>query len=292
MESWRHVWREGFVPSLTTAELIALRDALRVDDPRLTQGSTTTPPPLMCVEDWPVEAACALGFCGWQGDELKTVGEVERFFADVTPFDFALTGESTFPNGLRYLVPEPGSTFSRLTHGLHRLFPEYPPYGGQFDLVVPHLTIPDGAPAPPAPLQLRAHEATLLHYDSEAVTKIEGIKERAKNVGVVGGREFNPGWHLALDLRNMLLVSEAIAKAALLRQESRGGHTRDDYPGMDAEWRKTLLVCTESGGDVNIERQDQIPMRPDLLELFEVDELKKYLTSAELPGAENAGGAN
>jgi hypothetical protein len=95
------------------------------------------------------------------------VGEVERFFADVTPFDFALTGESMFPNGLRYLVPEPGSTFSRLTHRLHQLFPEYPPYGGQFDLVVPHLTIPDGVPAPPAPLQVRAREATLLHYDSD-----------------------------------------------------------------------------------------------------------------------------
>ena len=56
-------------------------DALTGDDPRLTQGSTTTPPPLMCVQDWPVEAACALGYCGWQGDELETVGEVEEFFA-------------------------------------------------------------------------------------------------------------------------------------------------------------------------------------------------------------------
>ena len=83
MESWRLVWREGFVPVLSTAGLESLRDALRGDDPRLTQGSTTTPPPLMCVQDWPVEAACALGFCGWQGDELETVGEVEEFFARV-----------------------------------------------------------------------------------------------------------------------------------------------------------------------------------------------------------------
>jgi succinate dehydrogenase / fumarate reductase flavoprotein subunit len=122
---------------------------------------------------------------------------------------------------------------------------------------------------------------------AEAVTKIESIKVRANNVGVVGGREFNPGWHLALDLRNMLVVSEAIAKAALLRQESRGGHTREDYPGMNPDWRKKLLVCTESGGDVTIVEQDQIPMRPDLLDLFEVDELKKYLTEAELPGGAN-----
>lgn len=82
MESWRTVWRDGFVPVLSTAGLEALAKALRDDDPRLTQGSTTTPPPLMCVQDWPVEAACALGFCGWQGDGLETVGQVEQHFAD------------------------------------------------------------------------------------------------------------------------------------------------------------------------------------------------------------------
>jgi hypothetical protein len=81
MESWRQVWRDGFVPVISTSGLEALRDALQGDDPRLTQGSTTTPPPLMCVQDWPVEAACALGYCGWQGDELETVGQVEEFFA-------------------------------------------------------------------------------------------------------------------------------------------------------------------------------------------------------------------
>jgi hypothetical protein len=81
MESWRQVWRDGFVPVISTAGLTALHDALQSDDPRLTQGSTTTPPPLMCVQDWPVEAACALGLCGWLGDELETVGQVEEFFA-------------------------------------------------------------------------------------------------------------------------------------------------------------------------------------------------------------------
>ena len=81
IESWRMVWRDGFAPVLSTTGLLALRDALQTDDPRLSQGSTTTPPPLMCVQDWPVEAACALGFCGWQGESLETVGEVEEFFA-------------------------------------------------------------------------------------------------------------------------------------------------------------------------------------------------------------------
>ena len=59
--------------------------------------------------------------------------------------------------------------------------------------------------------------------------------------------QFNPGWHLALDLRNMLLVSLCVAKAALERQESRGGHTRDDYPVMDADWRHVLLVLLRAG---------------------------------------------
>ena len=90
---------------------------------------------------------------------------MERFFADVTPFDFTLNGESTFPSGIRYLSPEPASTFSRLTHELHRLFPEYPPYGGAFDLVVPHLTIPADARLGARPLQVRAHQACLMHVD-------------------------------------------------------------------------------------------------------------------------------
>ena len=81
MNEWRRVWREGFAPGLTETELTALRDALRNDDPRLQQGSTTTPPPLVCVRDWPCEGACALGYCGWKGDGLDTVGEVEEFFA-------------------------------------------------------------------------------------------------------------------------------------------------------------------------------------------------------------------
>jgi hypothetical protein len=81
MESWRKVWRDGLAPHLSTAGLEALRRALLADDGRLVQGATTVPPPLMCVQDWPVEAACVLGFCGWQGDGLETVGEVEEYFA-------------------------------------------------------------------------------------------------------------------------------------------------------------------------------------------------------------------
>src|SRR5579884_4022542 len=81
MESWRKVWREGVAPLLSTPGLESLQRALTNDDGRLLQGATTTPPPLQCVQDWPVEAACALGFCGWQGEGLETVAEVEEFFA-------------------------------------------------------------------------------------------------------------------------------------------------------------------------------------------------------------------
>ncbi|MET0456337.1 MAG: fumarate reductase/succinate dehydrogenase flavoprotein subunit [Mycobacterium sp.] len=121
----------------------------------------------------------------------------------------------------------------------------------------------------------------------EALDKLEELKKRMHNITVEGGRHFNPGWHLAIDMRNMLLVSECVAKAALMRTESRGGHTRDDYPDMDAEWRNTLLVCRSGGGDpivpdITVTPEPQTPMRPDLLGCFELSELEKYYTDGEL----------
>jgi succinate dehydrogenase / fumarate reductase flavoprotein subunit len=119
----------------------------------------------------------------------------------------------------------------------------------------------------------------------EALDRLEGLKARGEQVVVEGHRQFNPGWHLALDLRNMLLVSECVAKAAILRTESRGGHTRDDFPKMDAEWRHILLVCTlADDGTIDVDRKEQIPVREDLLDLFESDELGKYFTTEELGG--------
>ncbi len=117
----------------------------------------------------------------------------------------------------------------------------------------------------------------------EALERLDDFKVRVQNAKVEGGRAFNPGWHLAIDLRNMLLVGESVAKAALERTESRGGHTRDDFPGMSPEWRQVNIVCRTEGDGVAIERQPIPPMREDLIELFEVSELKKYLTEAELP---------
>ncbi|MCV7316385.1 fumarate reductase/succinate dehydrogenase flavoprotein subunit [Mycolicibacillus parakoreensis] len=120
-----------------------------------------------------------------------------------------------------------------------------------------------------------------------AMGKLDELKARFANIAVEGHRQFNPGWHLAIDLRNMLLVSECVAKAALERTESRGGHTRDDHPSMDPQWRRTLLVCRSDNDDpvvphVSVTAETQPPVRDDLLELFEIEELEKYFTEEEL----------
>ena len=120
----------------------------------------------------------------------------------------------------------------------------------------------------------------------QALAKLDELKVRAAKVSVEGHRQFNPGWHLALDLRNMLAVSECVARAALLREESRGGHTRDDFPTMDPKWRQKNLICSlTDGAAVDVVEQPMIPMRSDLIALFDRDELAKYLTEEELPAA-------
>ncbi|MFE2496554.1 fumarate reductase/succinate dehydrogenase flavoprotein subunit [Streptomyces scopuliridis] len=127
----------------------------------------------------------------------------------------------------------------------------------------------------------------------QALEKLAELRVRAGRAGVEGHRQFNPGWHLALDLRNMLLVSECVARAALERTESRGGHTREDWPGMDADWRRVNLYCrlagTEEGaatdpaaGRIALTRRTTEPIRPDLLALFDKEELVKYLAEEEL----------
>jgi succinate dehydrogenase / fumarate reductase, flavoprotein subunit len=119
----------------------------------------------------------------------------------------------------------------------------------------------------------------------QALAELEKLRARAANVSAEGGPAYNPGWHLALDLRNILLIADCVAQAALERQESRGGHTREDFPAMSPEWRKVNLVCTLDGDHVALKQQPMAPMRPDLLALFDQGELKKYYTDAELPPA-------
>ena len=110
----------------------------------------------------------------------------------------------------------------------------------------------------------------------QSLEEIERLKERAQHLVVEGHRQYNPGWHLALDLTNMLVVSECIAKAALEREESRGGHTRDDFPSPDPHWGALNLVLTLDGpadgetvGSV-VMRHQPLPVMPDDLKtLFE-----------------------
>jgi len=116
----------------------------------------------------------------------------------------------------------------------------------------------------------------------EAITKLEGLKKRAKNVTVKGERQFNPGWHLSLDLENMLLVSESIAKSALVREESRGGHTRNDFPTMDKNWRPKHVINSWNGSSVETKIESIPPMPKELAGLFDKEELSKYLLPEEL----------
>jgi succinate dehydrogenase / fumarate reductase flavoprotein subunit len=103
-----------------------------------------------------------------------------------------------------------------------------------------------------------------------AIKELGGLVERVGRMSVEGHRQYNPGWHLALDLRNMLLVSQSVARAALERQESRGGHTRDDFPKSDSAWG-TLNVVVRLGPDdaLTIDRQPLLPPPPELAALLE-----------------------
>ncbi|MCX5423381.1 fumarate reductase/succinate dehydrogenase flavoprotein subunit [Streptomyces sp. NBC_00078] len=128
----------------------------------------------------------------------------------------------------------------------------------------------------------------------QALEKLADLRVRARRAGVEGHRQFNPGWHLALDLRNMLLVSECVARAALERTESRGGHTREDHPTMERTWRRINLLCQLTDptgglaatdpvrGQIDLTRETTESIRADLLALFEKEELVKYLAEEEL----------
>jgi succinate dehydrogenase / fumarate reductase flavoprotein subunit len=94
---------------------------------------------------------------------------------------------------------------------------------------------------------------------------IVALRKRAKSVAAPGNREYNPGWHTALDLENLLTVSEAIARAAIERKESRGAHFREDYPAKDSSWGKTTLVLSKGrSGEMEL-RREPLPDPPEEL---------------------------
>ncbi len=104
----------------------------------------------------------------------------------------------------------------------------------------------------------------------QALVRIRDLKERARHMGVEGNRQYNPGWHLAMDLRSLLAVSEAITLAAIERKESRGAHTRDDYPQTSSDWGKSnIAVRIGPDGEPQISREPLPEMPAELRALVE-----------------------
>jgi succinate dehydrogenase / fumarate reductase flavoprotein subunit len=117
---------------------------------------------------------------------------------------------------------------------------------------------------------------------ADAINKIAEIRKRIENVSVQGDRVFNPGFHLSFDLDNMLLVAESTAKSAIVREESRGGHTRDDFPVMNTKWRGLNNISSFNGKEVVVKQQELPFMPKELFSLFDVHELEKYMSQEEI----------
>ncbi|MBM62515.1 MAG: fumarate reductase/succinate dehydrogenase flavoprotein subunit [Acidobacteria bacterium] len=104
----------------------------------------------------------------------------------------------------------------------------------------------------------------------KAIDEFPTLRSRADRVGVQGNREYNAGWHTALDLRNLLMVAEAVARSAILRRESRGAHFREDYLQKDAEQGKlNTVVRLDSSGEMQVKQEALPPVRGDLQEIIE-----------------------
>ena len=104
----------------------------------------------------------------------------------------------------------------------------------------------------------------------QALEKIAGLQLRADRAGIAGHRQYNNGWHTAIDLSSLLVVSEAITRAALLRKESRGAQFREDFPGKDAEWGKhNIIVKRGADGEMLVEKRPLPPMPDELKAVIE-----------------------
>ena len=116
--------------------------------------------------------------------------------------------------------------------------------------------------------QLMQENVGIVRNDTDlekALDGIESLRKRAATAKVSGNIQFNPGWHLALDLENMLDISECVARAARLRTESRGAHTREDYPDKDVtDWGTKNNLIRQKQGQLEIE-QKPLPDMPDEL---------------------------
>jgi succinate dehydrogenase / fumarate reductase flavoprotein subunit len=116
--------------------------------------------------------------------------------------------------------------------------------------------------------EVMQHNVGIVRDEGEMLSALDHLKtfwERAARVGVAGNRDFNPGWHTALDLKNLLTVSEAIARAALERKESRGAQFREDYPEKDERFAKVNTVIRKAEDSSMEVRLEPLPEMPDYL---------------------------
>jgi succinate dehydrogenase / fumarate reductase flavoprotein subunit len=104
----------------------------------------------------------------------------------------------------------------------------------------------------------------------QALERLRDLRHRAARAGATGNREYNPGWHTALDLGNLLMISEAIARSAIDRKESRGGHFREDFPEKDPAAAKfNIVVRKGADGAMQLAREPIPPLRPELAQIIE-----------------------
>src|SRR4029453_13833936 len=137
-----------------------------------------------------------------------------------------------------------------------------------------------GSPAGDGPYQIQYKLQAIMQggvgivrRDAEmrkALDAVLAMRQDAERVSVPGNREYNPGWHTALDLRNLLTISEAVARAAIDRQESRGGHFRDDYPDKDPSFGSFNITLSKAAdGSMHLERVPIPPMPTELKAVIE-----------------------
>src|SRR5260370_18855621 len=119
--------------------------------------------------------------------------------------------------------------------------------------------------------EIRQDNVGIVRNETEMKSALEHLRtfwERASRAGVTGNREFNPGWHTALDLKNLLIVSEAITRAALERKESRGAQFREDYPNKDDKFSKVNTMISKTTDSSMQIRLAPLPEMPDYLKRF------------------------
>jgi len=104
---------------------------------------------------------------------------------------------------------------------------------------------------------------------TRALNELDKFEARAKKVSVSGGRAYNPGWHVAMDLRHIVQISRSIALAARERKESRGGHARSDFPNYDPKLAKVNLLIKKAEGRMQVVQQPRTEMPPELKTLVE-----------------------